>query len=138
MAAIALTIIILLNYLAFYYAYGAFEGSVGTKKRRFFSRQKSRRCAPGGGVGANLPLNFPPKKTLTKKKGQICPLAKKIIPLQFPNRLIFSLQGVVITRMRQVITPAFFVVPEATQGYVNLTVFSSRGHDIVPTITITT
>ncbi len=36
--------------------------------------------------------------------------------------------------MRWVITPAFFVVPEATQGYVNLTVFSSRGHDIVPTI----
>jgi hypothetical protein len=36
MAAIALTIIILLNYLAFYYAYGAFEGSVGTKKRDFF------------------------------------------------------------------------------------------------------
>ncbi len=36
MAAIALTIIILLNYLAFYYAYGAFEGSVGTKKKRFF------------------------------------------------------------------------------------------------------
>ncbi len=34
----------------------------------------------------------------------------------------------------RVITPAFFVVPEATQGYVNLTVFSSRGHDIVPTI----
>ncbi len=50
MAAIALTIIILLNYLAFYYAYGAFESSVGTKKKRFFSRQKSRRCAPGGGV----------------------------------------------------------------------------------------
>jgi hypothetical protein len=49
MAAIALTIIILLNYLAFYYAYGAFEGSVGTKKKRFFSRQKSRRFAPGGG-----------------------------------------------------------------------------------------
>jgi hypothetical protein len=42
MAAIALTIIILLNYLAFYYAYGAFEGSVGTKKKRFFSCQKSR------------------------------------------------------------------------------------------------
>ncbi len=36
MAAIALTIIILLNYLAFYYAYGAFEGSVGTKKKIFF------------------------------------------------------------------------------------------------------
>jgi hypothetical protein len=36
MAAIALTIIILLNYLAFYYAYGAFKGSVGTKKRDFF------------------------------------------------------------------------------------------------------
>jgi hypothetical protein len=36
MAAIALTIIILLNYLAFYYAYGAIEGSVGTKKKRFF------------------------------------------------------------------------------------------------------
>jgi hypothetical protein len=36
MAAIALTIIIILNYLAFYYAYGAFEGSVGTKKKRFF------------------------------------------------------------------------------------------------------
>ncbi len=36
MAAIALTIIILLNYLAFYYAYGAFEGSVGTKKKSFF------------------------------------------------------------------------------------------------------
>jgi hypothetical protein len=36
MAAIALTIIILLNYLAFNYAYGAFEGSVGTKKRDFF------------------------------------------------------------------------------------------------------
>jgi hypothetical protein len=36
MAAIALTVIILLNYLAFYYAYGAFEGSVGTKKKRFF------------------------------------------------------------------------------------------------------
>ena len=36
MAAITLTIIILLNYLAFYYAYGAFEGSVGTKKRDFF------------------------------------------------------------------------------------------------------
>jgi hypothetical protein len=35
MAAIALTIIILLNYLAFYYAYGAFEGSIGTKKRDF-------------------------------------------------------------------------------------------------------
>ncbi len=33
MAAIALTIIILLNYLAFYYAYGAL---VGTKKKRFF------------------------------------------------------------------------------------------------------
>jgi hypothetical protein len=49
MAAIALTIIILLNYLAFYYAYGAFEGSIGTKKKRCFSRQKSRRCAPGGG-----------------------------------------------------------------------------------------
>ncbi len=46
MAAIALTIIILLNYLAFYYAYGAFEGSVGNKKKRFFSRQKSHRCAP--------------------------------------------------------------------------------------------
>ena len=44
MAAIALTIIILLNFLAFCYAYGAFEGSVGTKKRRFFSRQKSRRA----------------------------------------------------------------------------------------------
>jgi hypothetical protein len=57
---------------------------------------------------------------------------KKIL-LQFPNRLIFSLRGV-ITCMRRVITPAFFVVPEATQGYVNLTVFSSRGHDIVPTI----
>jgi hypothetical protein len=52
MAAIALTIIILLNYLAFYYAYGAFEGSVGTKKKRFFFRQKSRRCAPGGGEEA--------------------------------------------------------------------------------------
>jgi hypothetical protein len=51
MAAIALTIIILLNYLAFNYAYGAFEGSVRTKKKRFFSRQKSRRCAPGGGEG---------------------------------------------------------------------------------------
>jgi hypothetical protein len=50
MAAIALTIIILLNYLAFYYAYGAFKGSVGTKKKRFFSRQKSCRCAPGGGA----------------------------------------------------------------------------------------
>ncbi len=50
MAAIALTIIILLNYLAFYYAYGAFKGSVETKKKRFFSRQKSRRCEPGGGV----------------------------------------------------------------------------------------
>ncbi len=50
MAAIALTIIILLNYLAFYYAYGVFEGSVGTKKKRFFSRKKSRRCAPGGGA----------------------------------------------------------------------------------------
>jgi hypothetical protein len=49
MAAIALTIIILLNYLAFYYAYGAFEGSVETKKKRFFSRQKSRRFVPGGG-----------------------------------------------------------------------------------------
>jgi hypothetical protein len=49
MATIALTIIILLNYLAFYFAYGAFKGSVGTKKKRFFSRQKSRRCAPGGG-----------------------------------------------------------------------------------------
>jgi hypothetical protein len=36
MAVIALTIIILLNYLAFYYAYGAFKGSVGTKKKRFF------------------------------------------------------------------------------------------------------
>ncbi len=35
-AATALTIIILLNYLAFYYAYGAFEGSAGTKKRDFF------------------------------------------------------------------------------------------------------
>ncbi len=35
MAAIALTIIILLNYLAFYYAYGAFKASVGTKKRVF-------------------------------------------------------------------------------------------------------
>jgi hypothetical protein len=54
MAAIALTIIILLNYLAFYYAYGAFEGSVGTKKKRFFSRQKSRRCTPGGGGLANI------------------------------------------------------------------------------------
>ena len=36
MAAIALTIIILLNYLAIYYAYGAFEGSIGIKKRDFF------------------------------------------------------------------------------------------------------
>ncbi len=36
MVAIALTIVILLNYPAFYYAYGAFEGSVGTKKRDFF------------------------------------------------------------------------------------------------------
>jgi hypothetical protein len=36
MAAIALTIIILLNYLAFYYAFGAFEGSIGTKKKIFF------------------------------------------------------------------------------------------------------
>ena len=36
MAAIALTIIILLNYLAFYYAYGEFKGSVGTKKKDFF------------------------------------------------------------------------------------------------------
>ena len=61
MAAIALTIIILLNYLAFYYAYGAFEGSVGTKKKRFFSRQKSRRCAPGGGEegGGQKRLTFP-------------------------------------------------------------------------------
>ncbi len=50
MAAIALTIIILLNYLALYYAYGAIKGSVRTKKKRFFSRQKSRRCAPGGGA----------------------------------------------------------------------------------------
>jgi hypothetical protein len=36
MAAIALTIIILLNYLAFYYAYRAFEGSAGAKKRDIF------------------------------------------------------------------------------------------------------
>jgi hypothetical protein len=36
MAAIALTIIILLNYLVFYYAYGVFEGSVRTKIKRFF------------------------------------------------------------------------------------------------------
>jgi hypothetical protein len=61
MAAIALTIIILLNYLAFYYAYGAFEGSVGTKKKRFFSHQKSRRCAPGGGA-ANILGFFAEKK----------------------------------------------------------------------------
>jgi hypothetical protein len=53
MAAIALTIIILLNYLAFYYAYGAFEGSGGTKKKRFFSRQISHRCTPGGGGRGN-------------------------------------------------------------------------------------
>jgi hypothetical protein len=46
MAAIARTIIILLNYLVVYHAYGAFEGSVGSKKKIFFSRQKSRRCAP--------------------------------------------------------------------------------------------
>jgi hypothetical protein len=50
MAAIARTIIILLNYLVVYHAYGAFEGSVGSKKKIFFSRQKSRRCAPGGGA----------------------------------------------------------------------------------------
>ncbi len=65
MAAIALTIIILLNYLAFYYAYGAFEGSVGTKKKRFFSRQKSRGCAPGGGAPSiaifPLPLLLRPR-----------------------------------------------------------------------------
>ncbi len=36
MAAIALTIIILLNYLAFYYAYRAFKGSIGTKQKIFF------------------------------------------------------------------------------------------------------
>ena len=38
MAAIALPIIILLNYLAFYYAYGGFEGSArrNQKKRDFF------------------------------------------------------------------------------------------------------
>ena len=36
MAAIARTIIILLNYLVVYHAYGAFEGSVGTKKSNFF------------------------------------------------------------------------------------------------------
>jgi hypothetical protein len=50
MAAIARTIIILLNYLVVYHAYGAFEGSVGSKKNIYFSRQKSRRCAPGGGA----------------------------------------------------------------------------------------
>jgi hypothetical protein len=51
MAAIALTIIILLNYLAFYYAYGAFEGSVGTKKKRFFPAKNpvdARREVVGG------------------------------------------------------------------------------------------
>ncbi len=36
MAAIARTIIILLNYLVVYHAYGAFEGSVGSKKKIFF------------------------------------------------------------------------------------------------------
>jgi hypothetical protein len=36
MAAIALTIIILLNYLAFYYANGAFEVPSEQKKRDFF------------------------------------------------------------------------------------------------------
>ncbi len=51
MAAIALTIIILLNYLAFYYTFRAFKGSVRTKKKRFVSRQKSRRCVLGGGGG---------------------------------------------------------------------------------------
>jgi hypothetical protein len=32
----ARTIIILLNYVVVYHAYGAFEGSVGTKKSYFF------------------------------------------------------------------------------------------------------
>jgi hypothetical protein len=41
MAAIALTIIILLNYLAFYYAYGAFEGSVETQKKEIFFPPKN-------------------------------------------------------------------------------------------------
>ena len=41
MAAIARTIIILLNYLVVYHAYGAFEGSVGTKKRNFFTAKNS-------------------------------------------------------------------------------------------------
>jgi hypothetical protein len=45
--------------------------------------------------------------------------------LQLTNRLIFSLRGG-ITHMRQVITPAFVVVPEATQGYINLTVLQQR------------
>ncbi len=49
MAAIALTIIILLNYLAFYYAYGAFKGSVGTKKKRFFPAKNPVDARRAGG-----------------------------------------------------------------------------------------
>ena len=54
MAAIARTIIILLNYLVVYHAYGAFEGSVRTKKRYFFPAKNpvdARREVVGGELG---------------------------------------------------------------------------------------
>ncbi len=79
MAAITLTIIILLNYLAFYYAYGGFEGSVGTKKKIFFSRQKSRRCAPGGGVLCISKLSpEDPLDKLEEVLRQICDAGLKV------------------------------------------------------------